>query len=250
MFRSDMPRVYELQDLIADRSAPEAYFQSFDISVRDEPEKMKSWRARERAFQRLDPAAWVFLKGEAQRYLTKPNSSGRGYQQLISMLNQAWAYNYLVDIGCQRLAFIPSGTSNGQETPDLKGEVDGRRVLCEVKTIGVSDEEAARRKSHGAGSTVSTLAPGFFNKLTCTLLKAGSQMKSYDSAVGIKRIAFVAIDFDDFLGEYKEDYYAQIDGHLAANPVSDMEVVFFNSRTAFHRPIIMRYAQVIHEPAG
>lgn len=52
---------------------------------------------------------------------------------------------------------------------------------------------------------------------------------------GIRRIAFVAIDFDDFLGEYKEDYYAQIDGHLEANPVPGVEIFFYNSRTAFHR---------------
>lgn len=245
-----MPRVYELQDLIDDRSAPDAYFQEFDASLRDESEKRKTWLARERTFQRLDEEAWKFLKNEAQPYLTKPDSKGRGYQQLISMLNQAWAYEYLLDVGCRGVAFIPSGIVNGQETPDLEGELGERRVLCEVKTLGISDDEAARRKAKGAGSTVAKLEFGFLNKLTCALLKAASQMKSYDASTDIRRIAFVAIDFDDFLGEYKENYYAHIDCHLAANSVPGIEILFYNSRTAFHRPISMKYAKVINEPAG
>lgn len=250
MFRSEMPRVYELQDLIADRSASNAYFQKFDTTLRGEPEKRKTWLARERTFQRLDQKAWTFLKKEAQPYLTKPDSKGRGYQQLISMLNQAWAYEYLIDIGCSGVAFIPSGVADGQETPDLAGELGERRALCEVKTLGISDDEVGRRNANAPGSTTAELEFGFLNKLNCALLKASSQMKSYDSSTDVKRIAFVAIDFDDFQGEYKEGYYAQIDGHLAANPVPGIDILFHNSRTAFHRPISMKYAKVINEPAG
>lgn len=242
-----MPRVYELQDLIADRSDPNAYFQKFDTSLRDEPEKMRTWLARECTFQRLDEKAWQFLKSEAQPYLTKPDLKGRGYQQLISMLNQAWAYEYLLDIGCRGVEFIPPGVAKGQETPDLKGVLEERIVLCEVKTLGISDDEAARRKTNGAGSTAPKLELGFLKKLTCALLKASSQMTSYDASNDVRCIAFVAINFDDFLGEYKENYYAQIDDHLAANPVNGLEILFYNSRTAFHSPILMKYAKVIHE---
>jgi len=45
--------------------------------------------AREREFQRLDDAAWEFLKDEALPYLSARDRKGRGWEQLISILNQA-----------------------------------------------------------------------------------------------------------------------------------------------------------------
>ncbi|MHB0919634.1 MAG: hypothetical protein ACYC22_01575 [Thiomonas delicata] len=248
MSRREMPRVYELQDLIRDRSASSAYFQDFGASVRDEPEKRKTWLARERVFQRLDPEAWQFLKSEANPYLTKRNTRGRGHQQLISILNQAWAYNFLIDEGCLRAAFIPPARREGHETPDLEGELKERGVLCEVKTVSISDNEAARRQNGAAGSTFDTLEVGFFNKLTSDLLKARSQLESYDGSAGIRRIAFIVLDFDDFLGEYKANYFRQIDRHLADNPAGGIEIVFYNQRTPFHFPISMRNATVVNEP--
>lgn len=251
MFRQEMPRVYELQDLISDRSAPCAYFRDFDASIGNEPEKLKTWLARERIFQTLDPASWQFLKNEASPYLTKRNTKGRGHQQLISILNQAWAYTYLVDEGCLRTAFIPPMRKpvrkKGLETPDIEGELKERRVLCEVKTVSISDDEATRREMGAVGSTLDLLEIGFFNKLTSDLLKAKSQIESYDGSTGIRRIAFIVLNFDDWLGEYKADYFQQIDQHLAANPISGIDIVFYNQRTPFHFPISMRHATVVNE---
>ena len=92
MFREQLPRVYELRDLITRPTAPDAYFQYFDDSLRDEPSKMKVWCARERELQRLDANAWRFLKDEALPYPTKKGPERRGWEQLIAMLNQARAY--------------------------------------------------------------------------------------------------------------------------------------------------------------
>jgi hypothetical protein len=250
MFRHEMPRVYELQDLIDDRSAPSAYFQNFDNSVRDETEKRKTWLARERAFQRLDPTSWKFLKSEAKPYLTKRNTKGRGHQQLIAILNQAWAYGYLIDEGCSQIGFITSVKKSGQETPDVEGWVGKRRVLCEVKTVSISDIEATRRITAGAGSTINSLETGFFKKLTSDLLKAKSQIESYDNASDVRRIAFIILDFDDLLAEYKRDYFHQMDEHLAANPIDGIEVVFYNQRTPFHFLVSMQYATVVNEPSS
>jgi hypothetical protein len=250
MYREQMPRVYELQDLISDRSVSDAYFQNFDDTVRVEPEKRKTWLARERCLQRLDPVAWEFLKSEANPYLTSRDTRGRGHQQLISILNQAFAYNYLTEEGCLRVAFIPPSQIKGQETSDLEGELNERKVLCEVKTISISDNEAARRQTGCSGSTSDSLEMGLFNKLTSDLLKAKRQMESYDKSEGIRRIAFVIPNFDDLLGEYKADYFQQIDRHIAANPVSGIDIVFFNQRMAFHLPVSMINAIVVNEQAG
>src|SRR5580704_917248 len=106
MSRTEMPRVFELCDLIADRSSPSSYFQDFETTVASEAEKKRVWFAREREFQRLDDAAWAFLKAEARPYLTSRDRKGRGWEQLISVLNQARAYNYLVDSGCSDVCFV------------------------------------------------------------------------------------------------------------------------------------------------
>jgi hypothetical protein len=247
MFRLEMPRVYELQDLINDRSTCGAYFQDFDNSVRDEPEKRKAWLAREQAFQRVDAESWQFLKSEANPYLTTRNTKGRGHQQLISILNQAWAYNYLIDVGCLRAFFISPARKSGQETPDLEGELKNCRVLCEVKTVSISEIEVKRRQTCGVGSTTGSLEVGFFTKLSSALLKAKSQLESFDGSAGVRRIAFLVLDFDDFLGEYKANYFQQIDRHLASKPVGGIDIVFYNQRTAFHSPISMHNATVVNE---
>ncbi len=92
-----MPRVYELRDLIADRSHPSAYFQKFDDTLND-PLRRQVWLAREQEFQRLDDESWQFLKDEAHPYLMARDDN-RGWQQLIAILNQTRAHNYLIDLG-------------------------------------------------------------------------------------------------------------------------------------------------------
>jgi hypothetical protein len=246
MFRQEMPRVYELRALIADPSDRYPFFQNFDDSIRDEPCKKQVWLAREREFQRLDQESWQFLKSEARPYLMTRDVR-RWWQQLISILNQARAHNYLSDEGCLGVHFIPRSKSNGEETPDLEGVLNGMQVLCEVKTVHISDAEATRCQTGGVGSTTNSLDEGFFKKLSDDLLKAKSQMESYESKGNVRRIAFVVLKFDDFLGEYKADYYEQIDRHLAANPLPCVDIVFYNERTAFHCYVAMQNAVVVNE---
>ena len=247
MFREQLPRVYELRDLIT-RTTASAYFQDFDNSLRDEPSMMKVWLARERELQCLDPDAWEFLKGEASPYLMKKDPHGRGWEQLIAILNQARAYNFLVDDGCSGARFIPRSDKEGVETPDLEARDSDRKVLCEVKTMNVSDAEVSQRLNCAVGSTVADLNVGFFNKLTSNMPKAKEQMDSYDNSVITRRTAFIVPKFDDFLGEYKAKYFHQIDRHLAENSIPDLEVVFYNQRTVFHCAVVLRHAVVVDDP--
>lgn len=249
MCRNLMPYVNELRALIEDSSNPRAYFQSFEETIRTEPSKRQVWLAREREFSQLDKDSWKFLKAEALPYLTSRDQL-RGWSQLISILNQARAHNFLVDEGCQNVRFIPRATTNGMETPDLEAEAGRTKVVCEVKSIQISQLEAARRASGAVGSSTPQLDAEFFNKLASDLLKARSQMYSFHGDPDARRIAFVVIDFDDSLGEYKQSYFEQIDEFLACNPVPDVEVVFYNQRTAFHGPVTLQHAKVVNEFAG
>lgn len=241
-----MPRVYELIDLIEDRSNSRAYFQDFEQTICSEPSKRQVWVSREVGFSRLDNKSWQFLKEEALPYLESRDSL-RGWAQLISILNQARGYNFLVDEGYSNVHFIPKSKTAGVETPDLEASEGSSKVFCEIKSIQFSQKEAKRRASGDACSLALELESGFFNKLKLDFEKAKSQMCSFNSNPETRYIAFVDLEFDDFLGEYKNEYFKQIDGFLESNPVLDMELVFYNPKTAFNSHVELKYARVINE---
>jgi hypothetical protein len=247
MSRAEMPRVYELCDLIADRSNPSSYFQDFDRSVASEPDKKRVWLSREREFQRLDAAAWEFLKDEALPYLSARDSKRRGWEQLISILNQARAHNYLVDRGCSDVRFVERSKEQNRETPDLEAELYGARIVCEVKTLNASQVEIEWRLSGGVGSGTNVLSAPFFKKLDRTVEKAESQMLSY-AAGDAEHIVFFVLNFDDPLGDYKADYFEQIDDHLGLSHPTVANLVFYNQKTAFRRSLSMRHTEVVNEP--
>lgn len=238
MCRRELPRVFELMDLVEDRTSPNAYLQNFERDF-----CVQVWLAREAELEKLDKEAWDFLKNEARPYLTERDPK-RGWEQLISTLNQARAYGYLQTIGCSTPHFIHRGKN---KTPDLEGDLNGCKVLCEVKTINISDEEATGRHENRLRETNNRLEEGFFNKLKSDLEEAKKQMNAYEGREDARRIAFVIINFDDLLAQYREEYYRQIDEYLAENSLPGVEVVFYNQKTALHSHVTMTHATVINE---
>jgi hypothetical protein len=140
LHRAQLPRVFELCDLVEQSSSPDAYFRYFEESLSAIPQKMKQFRDIERDLQGLDTDAWTFLKGEVTPLLVAKDSK-RGWQSLFDKLNQAKAYNHLKDAGYLNIRFVSPSSVRGQQTPDL--QADG--ALCEVKTINMSEIEADRR---------------------------------------------------------------------------------------------------------
>ena len=249
MCRSDLPRVCELRDLIAQSADLNAYFSDFEPSLQEYPEKKAVWLAREREFQRLDQAAWDFLKKEALPYLTSRHLR-RGWEQLISTLNLARAFCYLLDIGCANVRFIPRSVEPGIKTPDVEGSFNATKILCVVKTIYISDDEAVRRKTGAVGTTYASLDRALLDKIDSTLMSADQQLCAFDSSNAARHIGFVILNFDDSLAEYKVNYYREIDAHLCSQKIPHLEVVFFNQRTALPAKIVMNHASIVNEPAG
>jgi hypothetical protein len=146
MLRNILPRVYELKDFDKEHVSSPAYFLEFEESIFNDPDgwsKFRFWLKRELEVQRLDKDSWEFLKKEADVPLKKPDRDGRGWQKLITILNQARGYIYLVGIGCSDVKFIPK--QQNKQTPDVQGNFrDGSIVLCEVKTLNRSDKEVKK----------------------------------------------------------------------------------------------------------
>jgi hypothetical protein len=225
MYRKQLPRVYELRDMAQSPPSAEAYFSDFDNKLQENPVRLKHFRDIEAELQGLDASAWSYLKAQLAPLLAV-RIEKRGWQALFDKLNEAKGYNHLVSIGCTNIEFIPVSSVNGQRTPDLQGALAGERVLCEVKTINMSEVEATRRTSGAVGSITLQLPDGFFRKLTSDIETAKSQMAAYDVDNSIRRIVYIVVNFDDNRHQYADDYSAQIDSFIVAKSMPQIEIVF------------------------
>jgi len=225
MYRKELARVYELRDMAQNPPSPDAYFSDFDNKLMESRARLKHFRDIETELQALDTAAWDYLKEQLAPLLTV-RSDKRGWQALFDKLNEAKGYNHLLGAGCANVRFIPASSVRGQRTPDVEGTSAGTRVLCEVKTINMSEVEAIRRTNGAAGSISLQLPDGFFRKLKSDIETATAQMVAYDPDDSVRRIVYVVVNFDDNLHEYAAAYSAQIDTFVAANSVPKAEIVF------------------------
>ncbi len=232
MHPNELPRISEIRDLLRNPAAPNAYFQDFDNSIATEPVKLKHFNDIESDLQGLDPDAWDCLKHEVAPLFEKKHRT-RGWQAAFDKLNQAKAYNHLKRIGCTDVQFIPESPKTGQKTPDLKGWHGPTKVLCEVKTINISEDEARARFEMAAHSIQGRLPDAFFEKLRSTLKTAKKQMACYCSDDDTKRMVYVIVNFDDGLHEYVETYSEQLQSFVteAAGPEVD---IIFDVKPAFY----------------
>src|ERR1700733_8364802 len=225
--RRQLPRLFELKELLTDPGHPDAYFRDFEEHLKD-PTCFAAYAIWEKALQSLDRVAWEHLRTRASRYLKHGDVKGRGWQQLFDVLGEALAYRYLREgEGCSIVRFIPE---TDERTPDLEGLVDHKRVLCEVKTVNISDDEVSGRRGPSLPRKVGNeLDAGFLRKLDSDIARARNQLQSYDPNVGAQQLVYINVCFDDFFGLYSEDYLQQIQQHLLQHPPGIKVVVRLDS---------------------
>jgi len=245
LLRKDLPRVLELKNTLSDRTNSDAFFQNFEKSIQESNRKLDAFRKVEAVLSALDADGWNSLRQRASSHLTRPSPhKGRGWQSLFDVLNEANAYAYLRRIGCTNIRFIPC---QDHPMPDIEAEQEGQRVLCEVKTINMSDDEAGRRRRVYSGTPVvsnvpTALGARFLGKLSKTLTNAVRQLDAADPHREARRIVFSVLNFDDWVGDYYPAYLREIDAHLVAHAVEGAELVFFLPNSLFGRIFEMRSA--------
>ncbi|MBB3571988.1 hypothetical protein [Rhizobium sp. BK491] len=223
--RNDLQRVYELRDLLPDPVPPGAYFANFDETLTSYAVKKKVFLEIEEDLQGLDHDAWAFLKKELAPLLTAKDPD-RGWQQLIDKLNQAKGYNHVKHLGCTDVRFIPESRMKGHRTPDIEAVDGNRAILCEVKTINLSNNEVVRFRSGGVGASADRLSEAFLGKLRSTVDGAEQQMLVYNADKRTRRIAYLVINFDDTLHEYADQYAPQLEEVAAGYLARGIEVVY------------------------
>ena len=138
------------------------------------------------------------------------------------------------------------------KTPDLGALRNSSQLLCEVKTINVSQDEAERSQRVAQGAFVASstsvhLGEGFLRKLVLTLEHAIEQLDGIDPARETRRVVFVVVHFDDWVGDYQPEYFEQLDEHLLRSPIKGAELVFCPFKNLFDRTFTMRSATVLSE---
>jgi hypothetical protein len=248
VLRQELMRVFELKDALSDPASPDAYFKNFEESLEEIDQKREAFRRVEASLSLLDVDAWRTLKQSAAAQLTR-RRAGRGWQDLFDVLSEARAYAYLRSIRCSEIRFLKR---ENRPTPDLEAIHDGRRLLCEVKTVNISDREAERRQRVYSGTPVASktptvLGPQYLAKLSKTLASAVQQLDAADPERTARRFVFCVLHFDDWVGDYYPEYFREIDGHLLTHPLDGAELVFLLPNNLFGRSFPMRSATVVTE---
>jgi len=217
--RSELPRLYELKDAGIDPS---------DLCA-------------------LDDAAWADFRSRAVAQAAKRHPI-RGWRELFDVFSEAKGFTYLRSIGCTNVRFVPRASSR---TPDLEGLRNAKLVLCEVKTLNVSQDEATKRdRVHRGeiigGEVADSLGAGFLNKLSSDIENASQQLQEHDPGHLADWMIFTVVNFDDWVGDYQRKYFDQIDRYLRSNPVSEVEFVFCPASNLFERTFTMTAATVFH----
>ena len=172
------------------------------------------YKAYDRALSVMDTVSLEKLYHKAISHFTD-HRRGQLKQGFFNQLNDCFAYRHLINQGCKDVAILDEGKST---QPDIFCTSGGAEYFCEVKTIGISDEEAGRRGS-GLAFTAKyhELSEGFFRKLNHDIEQANAQIKSR----GPNGLVFIVVTFDDFSTTYYQDHRRQLrkflESHLAKN---------------------------------
>jgi hypothetical protein len=199
-----MRRIRELIESVQVAHPGDKFFASIESMWKFSRQAKAQYAAYERALRTLDDQSWVELKGKALRHYLD-HRKGQLKQGFFNQLNEAFAYEHLVRRGCHNVRIL---REDGKTKPDL-AYIDGnRRQFCEVKTIGISQEQLARWEAREAfsGTVYSQLSAGFINKLAATITVAWRQISDQGEA----GLVYLVVLFDDFTLTYYDTYRRQI----------------------------------------
>lgn len=201
-----MRRIRELMADVRNQYPNDVFFSNFEHSCQLSQDKMKYYRAYNNALMVLDGESWQILKDKAlQHYLD--HREGQRKQGFCNQLNEAFAYRYLVRKGFDNVRFIRE--VNGRRSPDIRFEVHNKQNYCEVKTLGISNDEISRRSAVGTvhdGLVYVKLNYGFLNKFCYAVNQARQQI----SSLGSNGLVYVIIRFDDMALDYYDNYRKQL----------------------------------------
>jgi hypothetical protein len=179
------------------------FFEGFVESCRNDEIKRRHYRTYDDALRILDEHSWQILKDKAVKHFTN-HRSGQLKQGFFNQLNEAFAYRHLVRQGCDQVRMLPESQTR---TPDIRYKEGGCVKHCEVKTLGISDEEIRHRASRqGRYLNFAQLADGFFKKFQDAFQQARGQITAHRT----EGLVYFVVIWDDFALDYYTEYREQV----------------------------------------
>ena len=202
-----MDRIREIIDCVRSRYPEDDFFSNFEESCRNLPTKQIYYEKYNNALMVLDNESWQILKEKALRHFLN-HRLGQRKQGFFNILNEAFAYQYLVNKGYKNIKFVEE---NGvQRRPDITFLFNNGIKFCEAKTINISESEIIRRANNANNIVVhdteiiyGKLDDGFFNKFSYDVNKAREQL--IDSG-----LIFIIIKFDDYTLDFYGNYRSKL----------------------------------------
>jgi hypothetical protein len=219
----ELGRVRELLAAAEDARKPASYARSFENALAANAIDRRVLTEYERDLAILDAEFWQGLKAGAIKRLLR--NTQKSWEPLFDILSEAKAYAYLAALGCTGIQMIPR--SYDFKTPDLRAELNGALVLCEVKTINMSDDERTVPVAESSSPPRRRLSEKFLKgKLTWTLRAAKAQLDAFPAATA-RKLVYLIFTPDESWNDYADDYAAQLRAFLKGLPLGDVEVEIF-----------------------
>ena len=215
-----MERVYELIQAVTEKFPQDTFFISINQQLEQGISHVKNYYHNfNNAFVTLDNKSWIILKDKAVKNALD-SRRGQRKQGFFNHLNEAFAYQHLLKLGYTNIKILAEAS---KKSPDISYESNGEQLYCEVKSIGISDNEIVRRSTaaYVDRSMDGMLSETFFNKLKLDIEKAQSQITSQGDG-----LVFIIIKFDDFSGTYQETYREQIESFINSHPIANIFIRF------------------------
>lgn len=224
--QTQYPNLEKIRELLAtaeDARKPASYARTFEKTFEGSAGRQWILENYEQDLWTLDAETWRALKASAVKRLMR--NKGKDWEPLFDILSEAKGYAYLKALGCADIQMIP--TSYDYKTPDLKAMLNGGLVLCEVKTINMSDDARTVRDIDPGSPARDCLAEDFLRgKLTWTLRAAKAQLDAV-ALPAVRRLVYLVFTPDESLDGYADDYALQLKAFVKTLPMGGVEVEVF-----------------------
>ena len=217
---SPLARIRELIATAEDARKRDSFARLLDKAIQSHLISRQTLEAHEADLGGVDDAAWLSLKAEAVQRLSRIRTRRR-WDVLVDFLNEVKGYAYLKTLGCTEISFV--ARTYDRKSPDLTGMLAGRRVLCEVKTLMVSETPLSDDFLIGKLTLI--------NKLTRTIAEAKAQLDEFgesdskqgrDSKQGNDRKIIILVFRDGSRDGDPAPCAAQLDAFLGQDIVRDL----------------------------
>ena len=135
-----MRRVRELISLVQQAYPHDGFFENIESTWAASAQARAQYAAYNQALYTMDEISWGEMKRKALAHYLD-HRPGQLKQGFFNQLNEAFAYRHLVRRGYSGVRVL---REDGKTKPDLEYVADEGRSFCEVKTVGISQEQLAR----------------------------------------------------------------------------------------------------------